>query len=63
MSDIILMKTNETHSLVNRYGVVCFTITNHLVYLFTDIPVIPDLEDSVEDTSNQIAIAPRYWCP
>merc|ERR1719494_1613728 len=23
-----------------------------------DIPVIPDLEDSVEDTSNQIAIAP-----
>lgn len=27
--------------------------------LFVDIPVIPDLEDSVEDTSNQIAIAPR----
>ena len=44
-------------------GVVCFTITSHLVYLITDIPVIPDLEDSVEDTSNQIAIAPRYWGP
>ena len=31
--------------------------------MITDIPVIPDLEDSVEDTSNQIAIAPRYWGP
>ena len=41
-------------------GTVCFTITRHHVYLITDIPVIPDLEDSVEDTSNQIAIAPRY---
>ena len=62
LSDLILIKTNETHSLEYRYGVVCFTIISHLVYLITDIPVIPDLEDSVEDTSNQIAIAPRYWC-
>ena len=60
---IILIKTNETHSLVNRYGVVCHTFKSHHVYLITDIPVIPDLEDSVEDTSNQIAIAPRYWGP